>query len=100
MKITRALFLLVLTIGSGIANADYTSKWCISEDGGSKCTVQPSYGCPQDGGPGADALAKQACTIHSTDGNSVLNYRINTLSSQTGGKCGISVYEVTCIQPK
>jgi len=99
MTIRRVLLLLVFMIGPGLASADYTAKWCISSDPG-QCTVQPNYGCPQDGGPGADELSKQACTVHSTGGNKILDYRINTLSSKTGGRCGISVYEVTCMEKK
>lgn len=97
MKVLGLLGLMFFSCWSGLASANYTDKWCVSDDPG-KCTVKPTYGCPQDGGPGAGDLAKQACTIHSADGEKVLDYRIKTVSSDSGGKCGISVYEVTCIE--
>lgn len=97
MKIIRLLLLFIFMVESGLASADYTSKWCVSDDPG-KCPVKPVYNCPQAGGPGAQQLSKEACTIYSGNETKVLPYRIATLSSDGGGQCGISVYEVTCIE--
>jgi len=95
--INKILVLSVLMVVASFASADYTSKWCISDDPG-KCPVKPTYGCPQAGGPGAQELSKAACTIYNGNEKKVLPFRITTLSSDGGGQCGISVYEVTCIE--
>lgn len=81
---------------AGLAHADYTGKWCVGEDA-NKCPATPKYGCPQDGGPGDVAVAKPICTVHTSNGDQVYNYRIKVLSSEGGGKCGYTVYEVTCL---
>jgi|GEM_PF-6941442 len=90
--------ILMLAISSSTAIADYKKQWCVGEDG-NKCPVKPAYACPQDGGPGDQAVARSVCTITTPDGQKVLNFRVETMSSEGGNKCGYTVYQATCYEP-
>lgn len=90
------LISILLYFSAGFAHADYSSTWCIGERS-ARCPVSPAYACPSDGGPGGVDVAKSICTIHSSAGDKLLDFRIKVVSSIGGDRCGYTVYEVTCI---
>jgi hypothetical protein len=88
--------LLVLAVVSGAASADYSKQWCVGEHE-NECSTKPVYPCPNQGGPGAHAVAKDVCTITTPAGPKVKNYKLETMSTVGGAYCGYTVYKVTCL---
>ena len=86
---------LVLTV---VQAADIKRQFCVGEDG-SKCPVQPSYGCPQDIHKGSTDIGREICTINTAEGTKVLDFNVVKISDTGGNKCGYTVFEVTCFRP-
>ena len=96
MNVKIMIIALSISVVSGMAHADYTKKWCQGEIS-NQCPIQPHVPCIQDGGPTDVQKATTLCTVHSSNGQEVLKFTVETVSSQGGNKCGYTVYQVTCL---
>ena len=97
--LTAVPFVLLLC-GSTVNAAETKAKFCTGEKL-EKCNGVQHFGCPQDTGKGADAIASEICVIKTPGGGKTSLPFMWTVESNVGGeKCGYTVYALTCILPQ
>ncbi len=90
MKIISGVVIVFLS-WVGLAQANETHRICVSEH---------RENCPDNFficDTKAEDAGAQLCTVYTQEGKKVSPFKLKTLSSKGGGKCGTTVIEVTCI---